>query len=184
VTSALLLAIAGVPDGTIAQDYGLTARFLWERCQVEPLEVDVIVDPATTAQVTGPLEGALSAVLQQVVGRRLGEAGAAAWFEQVAAGLPAEVREQLAASMQPDGQGDGALLYFIAYPLGRFWVEFFRPDAWVIGQLATAQWIAIVCVIACVALLYVRHRGWSAQGNRDESLFALSKYNPSPGVRP
>ena len=81
-------------------------------------------------------------------------------------------------------QGDGALLYFIAYPLGRFWVEFFRPDAWVIGQLATAQWIAIVCVIACVALLYVRHRGWSAQGNRDESLFALSKYNPSPGVRP
>ncbi|MCY3749515.1 MAG: ABC transporter permease [Chloroflexi bacterium] len=77
--------------------------------QVKPLEVDVIVDPATTAQVTGPLEGALSAVLQQVVGRRLGEAGAAAWFEQVAAGLPAEVRAQLAASMQPDGQGEGAL---------------------------------------------------------------------------
>jgi ABC-2 type transport system permease protein len=77
--------------------------------QVQPLEVDVIVDPATTAQVTGPLEGALSAVLQQVVGRRLGEAGAAAWFEQAAAGLPAEVREQLAASMQLDGEGASTL---------------------------------------------------------------------------
>ena len=41
VTSALLLEIAGVPDETIAQDYGLTARFLWERCQVEPLEVEI-----------------------------------------------------------------------------------------------------------------------------------------------
>ena len=41
VTSALLLEIAGVPDETIAQDYGLTARFLWERFQVEPLEVEI-----------------------------------------------------------------------------------------------------------------------------------------------
>ena len=39
-------------------------------------------------------------------------------------------------------QGDGIWLYFIAYPLGRFWVEMFRPDAWVMGTLATAQWIA------------------------------------------
>jgi prolipoprotein diacylglyceryltransferase len=29
------------------------------------------------------------------------------------------------------------------YPLGRFWVEMFRPDAWRMGTLATAQWIAI-----------------------------------------
>ena len=80
-------------------------------------------------------------------------------------------------------RGDGALLYFIAYPVGRFWVEFFRPDAWVIGELATAQWIAIVSVAVCVVLLIVRHRGWSAQDNQDDSLVALSKYNPSPGVR-
>ena len=109
---AQLVADGEYPVGVVFPE-GLTALLEDPRIlrgeQVEPLEVDVIVDPATTAQVTGPLEGALSAVLQQVVGRRLGEAGAAAWFEQVVAGLPAEVREQLAASMQQDGEGDGAL---------------------------------------------------------------------------
>lgn len=35
VISSLLLGIAGVPEETIADDYGLTARFLWERWQVE-----------------------------------------------------------------------------------------------------------------------------------------------------
>ncbi|MDE0631235.1 MAG: prolipoprotein diacylglyceryl transferase [Caldilineaceae bacterium] len=79
-------------------------------------------------------------------------------------------------------RGDGALMYFIAYPLGRFWVEYFRPDAWVMGELATAQWIAIISVAISIALLVVRHYGWSAQDNREESLFALSRHNPSPGV--
>ena len=109
---AQLVADGEYPVGVVFPE-GLTALLEDPRIlrgeQVQPLEVDVIVDPATTAQVTGPLEGALSAVLQQVVGRRLGEAGAAAWFEQVAAGFPAEVREQLAALMQQDGEGDGAL---------------------------------------------------------------------------
>ncbi len=111
-TVAQLVADGEYPVGVVFPE-GLTALLEDPRIlrgeQVQPLEVDVIVDPATTAQVTGPLEGALSAVLQQVVGRRLGEAGAAVWFEQVTAGLPAEVREQLAASMQQDGEGGGAL---------------------------------------------------------------------------
>lgn len=107
-----LVADGEYPVGVVFPE-GLTALLEDPRTlrgeQVQPLEVDVIVDPATTAQVTGPLEGALSAVLQQVVGRRLGEAGTAAWFEQVAAGLPAEVREQAAAWMQRGGEGEGAL---------------------------------------------------------------------------
>lgn len=74
--------------------------------------------------------------------------------------------------------GDGALLYFIAYPLGRFWVEMFRPDAWVMGTLATAQWIAIISIVVSVTLLIVRHAGWSAEENPEESLIEQSKYAP------
>ena len=57
-------------------------------------------------------------------------------------------------------KGDAVLLYFVAYPLGRFWVEMFRPDAWVMGNLATAQWIAIGCVVVSIILLIVRHYQW------------------------
>ena len=39
--------------------------------------------------------------------------------------------------------GDVFFAYLIWYPVGRFWVELFRPDAWRMGSLATAQWIAI-----------------------------------------
>ena len=35
VTTALLLEIAGVPGDTIAEDYGLTAKYLWERWKVD-----------------------------------------------------------------------------------------------------------------------------------------------------
>ncbi|MCB0117029.1 MAG: prolipoprotein diacylglyceryl transferase, partial [Caldilineaceae bacterium] len=70
--------------------------------------------------------------------------------------------------------GDAALLYFIAYPVGRFWVEMFRPDAWTMGALATAQWIAIIAVVLAVALLIWRHMGWSAQKNPKDTLRNLS----------
>jgi len=61
--------------------------------------------------------------------------------------------------------GDVILAYFIWYPLGRFWVEFFRPDAWMVPgtPLATAQLIAIVCILAASAMLFLRHRGWSPE---------------------
>ncbi|RLC93367.1 MAG: prolipoprotein diacylglyceryl transferase, partial [Chloroflexi bacterium] len=35
--------------------------------------------------------------------------------------------------------GDIVLGYVIGYPLGRFFIEYFRPDAWMIGPLAAAQ---------------------------------------------
>jgi len=71
--------------------------------------------------------------------------------------------------------GDGALLYLIAYPLGRFWVEMFRPDAWMMGTMATAQWIAIGSVILSALVLVLRHRNWSAQNNIKESLIGMSR---------
>ena len=49
------------------------------------------------------------------------------------------------------------LLYLIWYPLGRFWVEMFRPDAWRMGTLATAQWIAIGAFVVGLVALIVNH---------------------------
>ena len=67
-------------------------------------------------------------------------------------------------------KGDAILLYFIAYPLGRFWVEMFRPDAWVMGTMATAQWIALGSVAASVIILIVRHWGWDWRKDRAGSM--------------
>lgn len=67
-------------------------------------------------------------------------------------------------------QGDGLLLYLIAYPLGRFWVEMFRPDAWVIGSLPTAQWVALGSIVVSAAILFWRHRTWSWREHPEQSI--------------
>ena len=54
--------------------------------------------------------------------------------------------------------GDIFLFYLIWYPVGRFWVEMFRPDAWRIGALATAQWIALGAIAVAVVGLFLNHR--------------------------
>ncbi len=77
-------------------------------------------------------------------------------------------------------RGDTVLLYLIAYPLGRFWVEMFRPDAWVIGSLATAQWIAIGCVVFAVIMLFIRHRHWSGRDHPEDSLADMSAAGAEP----
>jgi prolipoprotein diacylglyceryltransferase len=48
-------------------------------------------------------------------------------------------------------------MYLIWYPVGRFWVELFRPDAWRLGTLATAQWIAIIAMLLGIAGLIINH---------------------------
>lgn len=53
--------------------------------------------------------------------------------------------------------GDILLGYLIAYPLGRFFIEYLRPDAWMVGPIAAAQLFAIVCVLGATALIIVRH---------------------------
>lgn len=67
-------------------------------------------------------------------------------------------------------RGDAVFLYLIAYPLGRFWVEMFRPDAWTIGSLATAQWIAIAGVAIGVGGLLWQHWKWRASEHPQETL--------------
>jgi phosphatidylglycerol:prolipoprotein diacylglycerol transferase len=59
--------------------------------------------------------------------------------------------------------GDLILLYGVLYPLLRFFVEFQRPDAWTMGGMATAQWLAMGSIILCGALLYLHHRAPSPE---------------------
>jgi phosphatidylglycerol:prolipoprotein diacylglycerol transferase len=58
--------------------------------------------------------------------------------------------------------GDVFLLYAILYPLGRFFVEFQRPDAWMMGPLAAAQVFSLLIISAAVGLLVYRHRRGAA----------------------
>ena len=81
-------------------------------------------------------------------------------------------------------RGDGLLLYLIAYPLGRFWVEMFRPDAWVMGRLATAQWIGIGCIVFALVMLFLRHYNWSWRDHPEESLAEMSGAGAKPVPAP
>lgn len=80
--------------------------------------------------------------------------------------------------------GDPVFLYFIAYSVGRLWVEALRPDAWMAGRLATAQWIAIGLIILNSIILWLRHRNWSADANPDDTLARLSVHPPAPASEP
>jgi phosphatidylglycerol:prolipoprotein diacylglycerol transferase len=55
-------------------------------------------------------------------------------------------------------EGDVFTAYFILYPLGRFFVEGLRPDAWRIASIPTAQIIALACIAGASAVLWYRHR--------------------------
>ena len=62
--------------------------------------------------------------------------------------------------------GDLVLMYLIYYPLGRFWVEMFRPDAWKLGtniSITTAQAISLVAIAVGAVGLYLRHRNWQPE---------------------
>jgi phosphatidylglycerol:prolipoprotein diacylglycerol transferase len=51
------------------------------------------------------------------------------------------------------------LLYLIWYPLGRFFIEFLRPDAWMLGPLAAAQVFALIAAaLAILGMIYMHRR--------------------------
>ena len=81
-------------------------------------------------------------------------------------------------------RGDAVWLYFISYSVGRFWVEMLRPDAWMMGTLATAQWIAVALVIVNSIILILRHRNWSWRANPDDTLARLSVNAPPEEAAP
>jgi phosphatidylglycerol---prolipoprotein diacylglyceryl transferase len=53
--------------------------------------------------------------------------------------------------------GDVFFMYMMWYGVGRFWVEMFRPDAWRMGSLATAQWVAIFAFVIGIGAIVVNH---------------------------
>ena len=65
--------------------------------------------------------------------------------------------------------GDILLGYLIGYPLGRFFLEYLRPDAWIIGPMAAAQLFALICIGGAVAMLVVRHTGARETGSAEAS---------------
>lgn len=55
-------------------------------------------------------------------------------------------------------EGDVFTAYFIVYPLGRFFVEALRPDAWEVASIPVAQIISVVCIGGAGIILWYRHR--------------------------
>jgi len=54
--------------------------------------------------------------------------------------------------------GDVMVGYLMGYSIIRFFVEFLRPDAWMLGTLAAAQVFAIGFIMLGAVFLLVRHR--------------------------
>lgn len=53
--------------------------------------------------------------------------------------------------------GDIMLGYLIGYSIVRFFIEYFRPDAWMIGEIAAAQLFAIILALVAAVVLTLRH---------------------------
>ncbi|MGI6207185.1 MAG: prolipoprotein diacylglyceryl transferase [Anaerolineae bacterium] len=53
-------------------------------------------------------------------------------------------------------KGDLTALYFLWYPLGRFFIEGLRVDAWRVGAMPAAQWISLAAIVLSVAFLVIR----------------------------
>jgi phosphatidylglycerol:prolipoprotein diacylglycerol transferase len=54
--------------------------------------------------------------------------------------------------------GDILFIYGLIYPFIRFFIEFLRPDAWMIGGIATAQLVSIGSFVFLSCLLIVRRK--------------------------
>lgn len=78
-------------------------------------------------------------------------------------------------------EGDVLLGYLIGYPLGRFFLEYLRPDAWMVGPIAAAQLFALICILVSVVILILRHAGASVSVSGDDP-FGVESSNPRPAV--
>ncbi len=57
--------------------------------------------------------------------------------------------------------GDIFASYILYYSVGRLWIEIFRPDAWTIAAIPTAQIIALLLMAGSIIFLFWRRRDWT-----------------------
>ena len=57
----------------------------------------------------------------------------------------------------------------------------FRPDAWTVGQLAAAQWIALGLMAAAGVTLVLRHVFWNRKGE-PQAMLGPAAGNNAEGV--
>jgi len=72
-------------------------------------------------------------------------------------------------------EGEILLVYLIGYPVGRFFLEYLRPDAWMIGPIAAAQLFALLCAVGAGAVLVIRRAAGASAPYADETENALSR---------
>jgi phosphatidylglycerol:prolipoprotein diacylglycerol transferase len=60
-------------------------------------------------------------------------------------------------------EGDIALMYGIAYPAGRIWMETLRTGNWLVAGVPMAQIVAGASILVCSLALLYRHRSQPAQ---------------------
>ncbi|NLE44338.1 MAG: prolipoprotein diacylglyceryl transferase [Chloroflexi bacterium] len=75
--------------------------------------------------------------------------------------------------------GDILTGYIVLYPLGRFFIEYLRPDAWMVGPLAAAQLFALLFVVGGLAIVVIRH----SRARRPEHQMQAAPATP-PGNEP
>ena len=76
--------------------------------------------------------------------------------------------------------GDLMLLWGMLYGLGRFLVEFQRPDAWLISGIATAQLIGLGLIVICGVALMYRHTGPSKAQQAARRAQSRRRTSPPP----
>jgi phosphatidylglycerol:prolipoprotein diacylglycerol transferase len=74
--------------------------------------------------------------------------------------------------------GDIFFGYLIGYPIVRFFIEYFRPDAWMIGKIAAAQLFAIIFALVATAILIIRHAFAARPGSPQDQSSAEGQAEP------
>ena len=77
----------------------------------------------------------------------------------------------LTATQDAFARSDLFLLYLIWYPLGRFFIEFFRTNSWFFPgtPINVVHLLSAIAIICATTILFIRHRGQSLTKEEDNN---------------